>query len=62
MLGSVSLCRSLIRAGVVDRLRLTIFPVITGATGKARIFEGYPDVVLEMVGNRMFDRRLQLLE
>src|SRR5215207_8175323 len=45
-LGSVSLCRSLLRAGLVDRYRVVIFPVITGATGKDRIFDDYPDVRL----------------
>lgn len=39
-----------------------IFPVITGATGRERIFDGYPDVALDMVANRTFDGRLQLLE
>ena len=61
-LGSPSLCRSLLEAGVVDRLRVVVFPVITGATGKDRIFDGYPDVALELVDSRMFDGRLQLLE
>ena len=36
--------------------------VITGATGKERIFDGYPDVALELVHHRTFDGRLQLLE
>jgi dihydrofolate reductase len=61
-LGSVTLCRSLLAAGVVDRFRVVIFPVITGATGKERIFDGYPDVALELVNRRTFDGRLQLLE
>ena len=61
-LGSVSLCRSLLAAGLVDRFRVVIFPVITGVTGKARIFDGYPDVSLDLVGRRTFDGRLQLLE
>jgi dihydrofolate reductase len=61
-LGSVSLCRSLLTAGVVDRFRVVVFPVITGATGKERIFDGYPDVALELVEHRTFDGRLQLLE
>jgi dihydrofolate reductase len=61
-LGSVSLCRSLLAAGVVDRCRVVIFPVITGVTGKDRIFDGYPDVSLDLVGRRTFDGRLQLLE
>jgi len=61
-LGSVSLCRSLLSAGLVDRFRVVVFPVITGSTGKDRIYDGYPDVSLEMVGSRVFDGRLQLLE
>ncbi|MCK6209595.1 dihydrofolate reductase family protein [Georgenia sp. EYE_87] len=61
-LGSVSLCRSLLAAGLVDRFRLVVFPVITGRTGRERIFDGYPDVSLEMVASRTFDGRLQLLE
>ncbi|MGC5169796.1 dihydrofolate reductase family protein [Micromonospora sp. DT81.3] len=61
-LGSVSLCRDLLRAGLVDRYRVVLFPVITGATGTDRIFDGYPDVRLELVQSRLFDGRLQLLE
>jgi dihydrofolate reductase len=61
-LGSISLCRSLLAAGLVDRFRLVVFPVITGRTGQERIYEGYPDVSLEMVESRTFDGRLQLLE
>ena len=41
---------------------MVVFPVITGATGNDRIFDGYPDVALELVDSRMFDGRLQLLE
>jgi dihydrofolate reductase len=61
-LGSLTLCRSLLEAGLVDRFRVVVFPVITGATGKERIFDGYPDVALELVDRRTFDGRLQLLE
>jgi dihydrofolate reductase len=61
-LGSVTLCRSLLEAGLVDRFRVVVFPVITGSTGRERIYDGYPDVALEMIAGRMFDGRLQLLE
>jgi dihydrofolate reductase len=61
-LGSLRLCRALLQAGLVDRLRVVVFPVITGATGQDRIFDGYPDVALELVDSRLFDGRLQLLE
>ncbi len=61
-LGSLTLCRSLLQAGLVDRLRVVVFPVITGRTGRERIYDGYPDVALEMIGSRTFDGRIQLLE
>jgi dihydrofolate reductase len=61
-MGSVSLCRSFLEARVVDRFRVVVFPVITGSTGTERIYDGYPDVGLEMVDNRTFDGRIQLLE
>ena len=61
-LGSVSLCRSLLTAGLVDRYRVVVFPVITGATGQDRIFDGYPDARLELVQSRTFEGGLQLLE
>jgi dihydrofolate reductase len=61
-LGSLTLCRSLLEAGLVDRFRVVVFPVITGRTGRDRIYDGYPDVALDMVASRRFDGRLQLLE
>ena len=61
-LGSVSLSRSLLRAGIVDRFRVVMFPVITGVTGAERIYDGYPDVTLDMNGHRTFDGRIQLVE
>ena len=61
-LGSLTLCRSLLQAGLVDRFRVVVFPVITGSTGRARIYDGYPDVALNMVASRTFDGRLQLLD
>ena len=61
-LGSLALARSLMVAGLVDRFRLVVFPVITGATGSERIFDDYPDVRLELVESRTLDGRLQLLD
>jgi dihydrofolate reductase len=61
-LGSLTLCRSLLAAGLVDRFRVVLFPVITGSSGRDRIYDGYPDVSLDLVRNRTFDGRLQLLE
>jgi dihydrofolate reductase len=61
-MGSLMLCRSLLAAGLVDRFRVVVFPVITGASGRDRIYDGYPDVRLDLVESRTFDGRLQLLE
>ena len=61
-IGSLTLCRSLLEAGLVDRFRVVMFPVITGATGHERIYDGYPDVALDMVASQTFDGRLQRLE
>jgi len=61
-LGSLTLVRSLVLAGLVDRLRLVVFPVVNGATGRDRVFDGWPDVRLELLESRTFDGRLQLLD
>jgi dihydrofolate reductase len=61
-MGSLMLCRSLLRAGLVDRFRVVVFPVITGDSGRERIYDEYPDVALDMVQSHTFDGRLQLLE
>jgi len=61
-MGSLSLCRSLLGAGLVDRFRVVVFPVITGSSGRERIYDDYPDVGLEMISSRTFDGRIQLLE
>lgn len=61
-IGSLTLCRSLLKAGLVDRFRVVIFPVITGSTGHDRIYDGYPDVALDMVASQTFDGRIQMLE
>jgi len=61
-MGSLRLCRTLLEAGLVDRFRVVVFPVITGATGRERIYDGYPDVALDLMESRTFDGRIQLLE
>lgn len=62
MVGSPSLCRSLLQAGLVDRFRVGVFPVITGATGSERIYDGYPDVALDLRESLLLDGRIQILE
>jgi hypothetical protein len=47
---------------LVDRFRVVVFPVITGSSGRERIYDGYPDIALHMISSRTFDGRIQLLE
>ena len=61
-MGSVSLGKALMRAGLVDRLQLAVFPVVTAQSGLEPIFADWPDLELELVTTRTFDGRIQLLE
>ncbi|GAA4523763.1 dihydrofolate reductase family protein [Brachybacterium paraconglomeratum] len=60
--GSIRLSHSLLKAGLVDRFRVILFPVITGRTGLERIWEQFEDFSLELVTARTFEGGLQLLE
>ena len=57
-IGSLSVVKSLLEAGLVDRLRLVVFPQILGETGREPIFAGLPDVDLEPVETDVLDGRL----
>lgn len=59
--GSITMNRALLAAGLVDRLELIVFPVITGASGAKPILAGLPDIDLELVDSRVFDGRTQQL-
>jgi dihydrofolate reductase len=59
--GSIAMNRALLAAGLVDRLEVMVFPVITGASGERPILAGLPDIDLELVDSRLFDGRVQQL-
>ena len=59
--GSIAMNRALLLAGLVDRLELMVFPVITGASGSDPLFADLPEVDLELVGSRVYDGRTQQL-
>jgi dihydrofolate reductase len=59
--GSLSLNRALMAAGLVDRVQVTLFPVITGQTGQSPIFKGAADFDLELVEHRTLDGHIQEL-
>jgi dihydrofolate reductase len=59
--GSLSLNRALMAAGLVDRVQVTLFPVITGQTGAGPIFQGGADFDLELIESRTLDGHTQEL-
>ncbi len=59
--GSLSLNRALMAAGLVDRVQVTLFPVITAQTGADPIFQGAADFDLELIENRTLDGNTQEL-
>jgi len=61
-MGSVSLARQLIEAGLVDRLRLMIFPLIAGDAGRDPFFADMASADLELAQHRVLDGRVLLVE
>jgi dihydrofolate reductase len=59
--GSLSLNRALMAAGLVDRVQVTIFPVLTGRSGLEPIFQGAADFDLELLESRTLDGHTQEL-
>ena len=59
--GSVSMNRALMAAGLVDRVQVTVFPVITGQTGIGPIFAGAADFDLELLESHTLDGNIQEL-
>jgi dihydrofolate reductase len=59
--GSLTLNRTLMAAGLVDQVQLTIFPVISGQTGDAPVFQGAADFDLELIESRTLDGHTQEL-
>lgn len=59
--GSISMNRALLAAGLVDRLEILVFPIITGASGSNPILADLPDIDLELVESRLLDGCIQQL-
>jgi dihydrofolate reductase len=59
--GSLSMNWALMAAGLVDRVQVTIFPVITGSTGIDPIFGGAGDFDLELLESTRLDGNTQEL-
>jgi len=59
--GSLSMNRAVMAAGLVDRVQVTLFPVITGRSGLDPVFRGAADFDLELVESRTLDGHIQEL-
>jgi dihydrofolate reductase len=59
--GSLSMNQALMAAGLVDRVQVTLFPVVTGQTGLDPIFGGAADFDLELIESRTLDGNIQEL-
>jgi dihydrofolate reductase len=61
-IGSLSLARQLIAAGLVDRMRLMTFPLLAGDAGREAAFADVASADLELVDHRVLDGRILLSE
>ena len=59
--GSLSMNRALMAAGLVDRVQVSLFPVVTGQTGQEPIFQDSADFDLELLEARTLDGHIQEL-
>lgn len=60
--GSIQVVRSLMGLGLVDRIRLMVFPLILGRNGRKPLFAEYSETALERVGSTVLDTNVMLLE
>jgi dihydrofolate reductase len=61
-MGSLSLARQLLDAGLVDRLRLMTFPLLVGESGREPFFAGVHSTELELVAHHDLDNRVLMIE
>jgi dihydrofolate reductase len=62
VLGSLSIMKQLLQAGLLDRLRLMVCPLILPESGVEPIFEGLPDFAFALNAHRILDGRVLLLD
>jgi dihydrofolate reductase len=61
-IGSMELVSSMLHAGLVDLLRVTIFPLTLGADGREPAYAGFPRAGFELAANKVLDSRLVMLD
>jgi dihydrofolate reductase len=60
-IGSITLVNNLMQLGLVDQLRLMVFPLTLGADGQDPAYAGLPRAGLELIESKILDSRLVLL-
>jgi dihydrofolate reductase len=61
-IGSVTLVKAMLKLGLVDRLRLVLFPTILGTAGTERIFDGLDPTSLQLAASRVLDTNIVMLD
>lgn len=61
-IGSITLVREMARLELVDRFRLVVFPLVLGADGTQRMFDGYQQTKLKLADTAVLDGNLLALE
>jgi len=61
-LGSISLVQQLLAAGLVDRLKLVVCPLVLPQTGVEPLFAKLPDSGFDLLSSRVLDGRVLLLD
>jgi dihydrofolate reductase len=60
--GSLSLVQQFLKAGLVDHLRLMVFPLVISESGEQPLFERVGDFELHLEGQAVLDDRIVLLD
>jgi dihydrofolate reductase len=61
-LGSISIVKQLLKAGLIDRLKLVVCPLVLPETGAEPLFTDLPDLGFELASFNVLDERVLLLE
>jgi len=61
-IGSLSLVQQLLDAGLVDHLRLMVFPLVLSESGQQPAFQAVGDVALDLQAETVLDGRIILLD
>jgi dihydrofolate reductase len=61
-IGSIRLVKSMMELGLVDRLRMMVFPLVLGGEGREPVFATFARMPLKLVATRTIDARVVLLE